>query len=383
MLWMSFPYPVIPMVIIVDAVVVVFDLNIKQKRVIAQALFTVVVLALSVSLVQAAYIRMTSSNEQETAKSSVVLDQAADIYFIVPDRFASPSALEECGLNTSSFVSELESRGFYVRSNALSSDLVQPSGGPLTTTTRTLRFMASALNMGAEVPVHVLYNQASSMVRNHLVGSVLKSSGYTYHHIGDWWQETLSNPAADYNYIYRGYSAIDYLSYNELTTAVADRSWLREANIGALLPVEVLIRTNHERNSYQRETFKEIAGNGEHPKFVFLHVLLPHPPYTWSKEGELQKDNLSIMDCYLEQVQFTEGYLLDLIDSITDTDSIVIIQSDEGIAFTSPGDNEALSNNQWNGVLTAWRVPGVGDEQLRNIPVTGILGYVIDYLKGD
>lgn len=33
------------------------------------------------------------------------------------------------------------------------------------------------------------------------------------------------------------------------------------------------------------------------------------------------------------------------------------------------------------GVLTAWYIPGVEDEQLQDIIVTGVLGYVIDHLE--
>jgi len=382
MLWMSFPYPIIPAMIVVSTIIVIYDISTKQKKTIASFMFMIIVLSIFASFGQAVYTKATREPSDYNPKTRVILERTPDIYFIVPDRFTSPTGLVQSGYDPSEFTKELSRKEFYVPPDSLSRDAVRPDAYSFaTTTTRTLRFMASTLNLGIDIALDIPYNSASSLVRNHLVGNILKNNGYTYHHIGDWWQETLSNPAADYNYIFRGYSAIDYLSQNELATAVVDRSWLREANVGSLLPIELLISMNHNRNKYQLDTFKTIAGNGEHPKFVFLHVLLPHPPYTWSKEGGVQKANLSVMESYLEQVQFTEGYLLELINSIQDTDSIIIIQSDEGIAFTLPSDNNLLSNDQWNGVLSAWYIPGVEDEQLRDIPITGILGFVIDHLE--
>lgn len=381
MTWMVYPYPIMPMMIMVSTVIVLYDLKPSQLKVITSTALIITTLAIVASLGQATYNKTTyASSSPQTA---TILTRTPDIYFIVPDRFTSPSALDECGLDTSDFVSELENRGFYVPYDSLSSDPAKPDSDSFAPTTRTLRFLASALNMGTAVDLNISYNQASSMVKGHTVGKILRSNGYIYHHIGDWWQETLSNPEADHNYIYKGYSAVDYLSQNELATAVVDRSWIRDANIGSLLPTDLLIRTNHERNKYQLATFEEIAGNGEHPKFVFVHILLPHPPYTWSKEGNTLPVSAGIntMERYLEQVQFTEGYLLQMIDSIEDSDSIIIIQSDEGIALSTVEANEELTNNQWNGVLSAWRIPGVDTTRLTDVLPTEILGYAIGNLK--
>jgi len=67
-----------------------------------------------------------------------------------------------------------------------------------------------------------------------------------------------------------------------------------------------------------------------------------------------------------------------MVDAIEETDSIVIIQSDEGVAFGSPSANKELSNNQWNGVLTAWRVPGEGITEMQDVPITDVLKFAIN-----
>ena len=382
MTWMVYPYPIIPTMVMVSTIIVLYDVKPSQSRIVATITFTVVALAIVVSLGQSVYAKASyARNEGMPQKMAVTLGtHTPDIYFIVPDRFTSPSALEECGINIGDFVAELEARGFYVRHDALSEDEARPSGNFPMTTTRTLRFMASVLNMGAEVDLIIPYNLASSQVKNHLVGRILKENGYTYHHIGDWWQETLVNPQADYNYVYEGYSMLDYFASDELAAAIIDMSWLRVANAGSLIPVELLTKVNSERNLYQLATFRDIAQNGEHPKFVFAHILLPHQPYTWAKDGSVRTESMSTMEQYLEQLQFTAGYLLQMIDAIAETDSIIIIQSDEGIAFSSPEKSNKLSNNQWNGVLTAWCVPGEDISEMEDVPITDVLKFVIDSL---
>lgn len=385
MTWMAYPYPIIPEMVMVSTIIVLYDIKPSQNRVVATITFTVVALAIIVSLGQSVYAKASYARNEGTQKTAVMLgtlEHTPDIYFIVPDRFTSPSALEECGINTEDFVAELEARGFYVRCNALSDDEAKPKGNFPMPTTRTLRFMASVLNMGKEVDLSVPYNQSSNEVKNHLVGRILKKNGYTYHHIGDWWQETLFNPLADYNYIYEGYTMMGHFAGDELAIAVIDMSCLRDANVGSLLPVELLTKINRERNIYQLATFKDIAGNGEYPKFVFVHILLPHPPYTWAGDGSVRTKPMGGMEAYLEQVKYTEGYLLQMVDAIEETDSIIIIQSDEGIAFGSPSANEKLSNNQWNGVLTAWRVPGEDFSKMQEVSITEVLGFAINSLKG-
>lgn len=384
MTWMAYPYPIIPMMIMLSTIIVLYDIKPSQSRIVATITYIVVALAIIVSLgqsvcIKASYVR-SEGILQKTAVTLGTLEHTPDIYFIVPDRFASPSALEECGLEVGDFIAELEARDFYVRYNALSDDEATPPGDSLAPTTRTLRFMASVLNMGMEVDLSIPYNRASSEVKNHLVGKILKANGYTYHHIGDWWQETIVNPLADYNYIYEGYSMIDYFASDELAVAVIDMSWLRDANAGSLIPTALLTKINRERNIYQLAIFKDIAGNGEHPKFVFVHMLLPHPPYTWAKDGGVRTESMGTMEQYLEQVQFTEGYLLQMVDAVKETDSIIIIQSDEGIAFGSPSENKKLSNNQWNGVLTAWRIPGKDISAMQDVSITKVLGFAINSL---
>jgi len=373
MTWAVYPFPIIPMMVMLSTIIVLYDIKPYHNRVIATITFMVLALAITVALAQSVYTKILyADNEGNLQDQTALLEHKPDIYFIVPDRFTNLSALEEIGYDTSGFAGELEARGFYIRHDAISEDKATPTEDSLAPTTRTLRFLSSVLNMGEEVDLCIPYNQASSKVKNHLVGKILKDNGYTYHHIGDWWQETLTNPNADRNYIYRGYSLIDYFAGDEFAVAIIDMSWLREANTGSLLSFKKLTEFNQARNLFQLAAFKDIAGSGEHPKFVFVHILIPHPPYVWGADTE----GMSTKEKYLAQVQFTEGYLIQMIDAIEETDSIIIIQSDEGVNIGQ------FSNNKWNGVLTAWRIPGESFSEMDSVPITDVLKFAINSIAG-
>jgi hypothetical protein len=334
----------------------------------------VVVLAILMSLGQAGIgIALASGKTGNQAMANVeARDELPDIYFIVPDRFTSPDALRECGVDPSQFVTELRARGFYVREDSLSNDPITPESNPVDTT-RTLRFLASVLNFGRDIDLHIGYNEAGKMVRNPEVAQVLHSMGYKFYNVGSWYAETAVSRVADYNYVYKASNPVQWLYADEFGAAVLDRSILR-----------YIQATNHQaerdRELFQLQSAKDIALNGDSPKFVFVHLLLPHPPFVWTADGQPQEsETLGEEQLYLEQVQFTEGYLLEMVDSIPGG-AIVILQADEGMCFPGSDLTYGLSDTQFNGVLSAWLIPSANEDVLRGVGITDVLKYAVDGL---
>ena len=382
MLWMVFPWREIAAGIIIVTIVIVRGL--KAERIVQanRIMSLVIVAALCVSLGQGIIASIGSKAVVANIDSTIVLKEKPDIYFIVPDRFASPAALRESGIDISTFVAKLRELGFYVREDSMSSDAIQASHRPVETT-RTLRFLASVLNMGEEVDIDIRRNVASGMVAHHEVGQILKANGYTYYHIGSWYEETRTNVEADVVYICPSYTLGDIVSGNEFSTAILERSILRYLNFSFALPNSVTAQTERNRHLYQLESFKQVVANETNPKFVFVHLMLPHPPYVWTVDGQPQVSrNKGEKELYLEQVQFAEGYLLGMVETIQDSNAIVIIQADEGMCFVEEeGLNESLSQTQWNGVLTAWRIPGTSEDSLQDVDTRDILRIVLDRLN--
>jgi hypothetical protein len=354
MLWMLFPSQLIPVAVMLLAIALLPRLKVKTVTAFCTLILGVACL---VSLVTAGV--NTNRIPVEAAQNGEIrLLKTLDIYFIVPDRFTSPIGLQAMGYNDSEFVSYLRDEGFYVNEGALSKDQINPTDRGVATT-RTSRFMASVLNLGEEIDLNIPYNVCSQMIKYNKVTRILKANGYTYYHIGDWWPETETNPLADVNYVYAGGSL---MPTQELSMTLLDRSIWRYVNTFGRSS-----NVYKERHLYQIESLREICSSNLSPKFVFLHTLVSHPPFVWAENTTDEYGG------YIQEIKFAESYLRQVIE-IVPKNAILIIQSDEGVCFTKPSLNCNLTNDQWRGVLSAWRVPG--DPSLVNI--VDILGYVIE-----
>jgi len=353
MLWMLFPQQIIAVALMLLAIALLPRW--KFSKTISAFAVLVLGVACLVSLLTAG-INTTRISVEASQDNEISLLRTPDIYFIVPDRFTSPVGLLAMGYNDSAFVSYLRNEGFYVNEGALSEDPINPTDRGVATT-RTSRFMASVLNRGEEIDLNIPYNICSQMIKYNEVTRILKANGYKYYHIGDWWPETETNPLADVNYVYAGGSL---MPTQELPMVLLDRSIWRYVNTFG--------RSNDvykERHLYQLESLAEVV-NESSPKFVFLHTLVSHPPFVWSNATDEY-------DAYIQEIKFAESYLRQVIEIVPEN-AILIIQSDEGVCFTKPSLNYNLTNDQWRGVLSAWRVPG----DLSLVNIVDILGYVID-----
>jgi hypothetical protein len=377
MLWMLFTLPVIAVGLILFAIMFGVQAKEEHKKLATTFGLVMVAVALVVSMGQALYGTISGSAPDDKSLSDVVLVETPDIYFIIPDRMPSHDALLESGYDNSAFIAELESRGYYVNPSAHSVDTIKPTDGAVDTS-RTPRFVASVLNLGLEIETATPYNVVSRAIKYHEVGKILKANGYEYHHVGTWWAETEVNEMANVNYVMEGQS---FMPTDELSIAVMDRSIFRYLTtypipfFRAWDTVDDMRRAQHD---YQLETVKTIAQSSAQ-KFVFVHLILPHPPYVWTADGNPQLDmSLTQQQAYIEQVKYAENYILEMIDSIPD--GIVLVQADEGMAYLDEEINKGLSDTQWNGVLSAWKIPG-NEDDLSAVKPNEILKYVIEGLK--
>lgn len=278
--------------------------------------------------------------------------QPRDIYYIILDRYASSSTLkEQYDFDNSDFMHYLSSKGFYVASESHANYHC------------TSHSLASSLNMeyldalSEDVgPTETDQAPLNAMVRDHEVGRLLKSAGYEFVHIGDWWEPTRENKYADLNISYGG--RLPEFAMALLRTTV-------------LLPVGTAVgmlgdprETQWERENYKFNRLAEIP-DMEGPTFVFAHFLLPHPPYIFNKDGSFQDPAQAaatpLKTRYVDQLVATNAKVEALIDALLANSSvppIIMIQADEG---PLPGAGD------W----TSWKGSAATDAELRE--KTGIL----------
>ena len=250
-------------------------------------------------------------------------DNPPDIYYIILDRYASGSTLEEVyDFDNSEFIDYLSNRGFYVASESRSNHL------------KSRASLASSLNMEfLDYLSDELGEECSdlgpmyAMLQDYKVWRFLKLKGYRFVHFGSWWEPTRENKYADMNV---NYKAIPEFSLVLLKTTI-------------LYPILVKLHfiddtrvTHWKRVLYKFDKLAEIPSIRE-PTFVFCHMLIPHGPYIFERNGNYipgdEAYKRSRTENYVNQLVFTNKKVRVLIDELlsrSEKPPIIILQSDEG-----------------------------------------------------
>ncbi len=278
-----------------------------------------------------------------------------DIYYIIFDSYASSSALKEYfNYDNSGFIDYLNAKGFYVASKSRANY----SG--------TYFSLASSLNMKylgylkSDISWSERTAVASGMIQDHAVWQFLKSKGYKHVNYGSWWEATRTNKFADIN--------IHHGKVNE---------WL------AMLIQTTMLRpfVNHfiinDARDWVLYTFFALAKAHkiEGPKFIFAHIIPPHPPMLFGADGEqgpeteftMRNEAWKNKEDYLNQLVFVTGKIKTLINEIlseSEVPPIIILQADHGPVCPIFSSNMNEWENQTKdhlkekiGILNAYYLP--------------------------
>lgn len=279
-----------------------------------------------------------------------------DIYFIVPDRYASNDVLARYfDYDNRPFTDELRRRGFFVADASLANYL------------RTAHSLAAALNLeyvrrpsaggsgggGSYAPLF-------RAIARSRVATVLKELGYDYHHLGSWWKGSSRSRAADY----------DYMRQEDPWCSGVARVLVQNSVVGrALASLDGAVCATRERQRRRLEAklrlLVRIAERPE-PTFTFVHLLIPHEPFVFAADGrplsELDVAGRPWRELYLGQLEYLNRRLLETVDSLrrrSPVEPVIVIQADEG-PFSYSGEL-AISPYDWCGAApdTAYRKFGI------------------------
>ncbi len=251
-------------------------------------------------------------------------DELPDIYYIILDGYASSNTLREIyNYDNSDFDNYLIDKGFYLASRSTSN---YPN---------SFLSMASSLNMEyinyLSETLGVESNDRSipyKMIENNRVLNYLKERGYKVIHFSSGWGPTNYNQYADLNI------AISHTRWNEFNT----------------LLIQTTVLDAFEKKFFQDvgrrrvlNTFSGLAevNKIERRKFIFSHIVCPHPPYIFDREGnsvpeaEFDMDNWGEeqKEYYLDQLIYTNKEVKKMIDEILDESEnppVIILQADHG-----------------------------------------------------
>jgi hypothetical protein len=306
-----------------------------------------------------------------TASTTVVSlpqDQPApDVYYILTDGYPRSDFIQEyLGYDNSEFLEYLSSKGFFV---------AQCSQSNYTDT----RFaMASTLNMiyldnGTGLS-EVVYTGAvlDNMIRSSTVQKNFSDLGYTivtFESGFKWlrWGDT------DYHFdpaderTRRQFLSIEINDFEKLlldTTAaklIIDLPFVLNPEQAKRLE-EILSNpsaSHRDRVFYSLNKIPEITETISGPKFIYAHIIFPHPPYIVNpEEVSLENSATDELTAYAAQIAYLNSRLKGIVESLiekSDPDPIIIIQSDHGATV----DYEALDIDKSNrlGILNAYYFP--------------------------
>jgi hypothetical protein len=248
-----------------------------------------------------------------------------DIYYLVFDRYGdAPTIRDSYGYDNEAFYRYLARKGFFVaeasRSNYLKTALSLASSLNLTLLDTT------ALNVPPDSPE---WAPVYELLADHRLGRFLKAQGYSYVHTGSWWWPTRKNPNAT-----RNINSYPFTPRPLMTL-------LESGLVAPVFRMTASPRLDDRRQQWSRvnrdfaelERIPGLPG----PKFVFAHVLVPHPPYVFKADGSFltaeAEARTSDSSGYANQLIATNRKIEALIDRIladAAVPPIIVVQGDEG-----------------------------------------------------
>ncbi len=258
-----------------------------------------------------------------------------DIYVIVLDGYARQDVLKNIyKLDNSGFIEELEKRGFYVAKNSHSNYVQTPYT------------MASFWNLDYlktwDDPEQ--YNQyLYEPIQNNRVFQTLNAIGYrTVSFRGEAQFAEVKNSDV---YLSNFLPLNDFESLLMVDTPME----LLSDTVDLKIPIQTY-KAHRQRTLYQLDTLKEIPATIPGSKIVYAHIMVPHPPFVFDRNGdaheqprpftmsegsESQGGIREYWSGYREQVKFVNGEILQVVDAIlrkSASPPVILLMGDHGPA---------------------------------------------------
>jgi hypothetical protein len=263
-----------------------------------------------------------------------------DIYYIILDGYGRQDVLQDLyGFDNSDFIDWLKGQGFYVADRSQSNYM------------RTMLSLSSSLNYS-----YIQDNEPglNYMISDNMVERVLHDSGYATYEISSVVYFTQMENAD------RFYAPP---SGNYITPF--ENVLFLQSVFSPLFPqANVAPSYNYHRQliRYAFDELPRVTTEDGGPKFVFAHILVPHPPFAFHADGssltpdrpysirdgkDFQGGTEEYIQGYTEQVQFANNQIRTVIEAIIQNSQrplVIVLQGDHGGGAYSDFNN--LGNNR-------------------------------------
>jgi len=289
-----------------------------------------------------------------------------DIYYLVLDSYGRADVLQrEFAYDNSDFLEFLEQRGFYVADQARSNYLL------------TILSISSALNLNYLNPLEKEARDSANrqplkdLIQHSQLRSFLDDLGYKYVAFDSGYSFTRTTDADLYLSPFAKINEFEELFFTRSAGVLAEPL---ENN-----PIAYQTYDAHRKRIIftlnKLQELPKVPG----PKFVFVHLLLPHPPFIFGAHGEVRVPDRPFdindadlysgsreeyLEGYASQVEFTNQQVRAVIQSLltgSETPPIILIQGDHGprifTDWDSPQDSCLLESTA---ILNAIYAPDIG-----------------------
>ncbi len=289
-----------------------------------------------------------------------------NIYYILLDGYGRADILSEIyGFDNSAFVKHLEQKGFYVASQSNANYC------------QTYLSLAAALNLGYLDDLAARMGPRSTdrgpliqMIRESRVRHLLKSQGYSFITFASGYAGTEIRDADLYVHFKRSLSEFQNVLFNTTLLPIFAK-WSLDFSLYDIHRNRIL-STFRALSSFRYE---------KSPYFVFAHILAPHPPFVFGKNGETitppyaysikdgshlhginEAEIQGYIRGYKDQLSFINQKVIETVDNLLATSPdppVIILQSDHGPkAFTDWDRADATYMREPMAVFNAVFLPG-------------------------
>jgi len=273
-----------------------------------------------------------------------------NIYYLIVDAYTRADTLQDYfGYDNSEFIEFLEEKGFQVSHNSVANyhktKLAVPS-------VLNFEYLADEDGFTEEHPqgVQILLAQKTF---NNKVASILRQLGYRVVTVGKGKHVRIAHAE-------KLSLADSWLTSNEFELALLGTTllprffnvpqflWLLSAekeNVFVEMSRGWLYADRHRVDFVIQEVSRQVSGEG--PMFLIAHIMAPHPPFVYDREGNVPDISQFLWGkrehfganarAYADEVHYLNILLRNMIENILDnseTAPIIILQGDHGLRLT-------------------------------------------------
>jgi hypothetical protein len=315
--------------------------------------------------------------QQGDVRQHLTYEGQPDIYYLVLDGYGRQDMLQEVyNFDNSEFIGFLRDSGFTIADQSRSNYV------------QTVLSLSSSLNMGLldfteqyAGPDSTNMLPLMKLIQHSRVMNMLSDVGYSIVAFSSDFPYTEWTDADVYIDPYS--SKISELERFILSTTALglpfDLDWQRNSIWLSSLPLPSY-ETRQIRVTYAFDGLKSVAAL-DGPKFVFAHIIVPHPPFVFNAEGNaivpnvpyspadgeaFQGTPVDYQQAYIKQLQFANREMRVIVDAILTQSKkppIIIIQGDHGPGSLLKRDDLNRSC-LWErtSILNAYYFPGNADK---------------------